>query len=211
MDTTTVAAKAGGEPYVSFTLSGIGPYAINVQLMGDPSRTASVPIIGSSKRDRQPTIFSRLGSVFAGSLLPGPGEKEVRGIFLEEQGIESSPVRLEWVGARTIRLRAVAVVDALGIQVIDPYSLQSSDGGSPVAIVRRDRLAVDETIEVEHQGPLALVGIAGFVNDEPWEGWAAVVTPHRLQPPRFTCPETRHPARKSQSAWTLVRSRAPFT
>ena len=45
-----------GEVQSTFVLTGEGPHAINVQMIGDPSRTATVPILGSRKAERSPKI-----------------------------------------------------------------------------------------------------------------------------------------------------------
>ena len=181
VDTTTVVAKAG-RAYVSFTLSGTGPYAVNVQLIGDPSRTG--------KRADHRQQHTRPA---ADDLLP-PRVRHCR-LALAGTKCKGSPRHLprrtrdriqpRAIGASSTPARsgcAVAAVDALCIQVIDPCGSQSPDRSSPVAVVHRDGLAVDEMIEIEHQGPVALAGVAGFVNDEPWEGWAAVVAPSQLSP-----------------------------
>lgn len=64
----TAEARAGVVTS-SFQLTGDGPHAINAQLVSDPSRTATVPIVGSRKAERSRTVFSPLGGDFADYLV----------------------------------------------------------------------------------------------------------------------------------------------
>lgn len=114
------AEARGGVASASFTLSGEGPHAINVQIESDASRTASVPIVGSRAAERSQTTFSTLGYEVEGSLLPSEGATPVRGIFLREGAIRSTPFKLDRVDATRARLTASADVDAARVVVLDP-------------------------------------------------------------------------------------------
>jgi hypothetical protein len=106
----------------SFALTGAGPHAINVQLVRDPARTATVPIVGSRAAERSRTVFSPLGVEVTGSLLPSAGSQAVRGIYLEEGAQSTTPFRLERVdvdGARA-RITAMVAAEALRIVIVDP-------------------------------------------------------------------------------------------
>ena len=59
-----------GQVAATFPLEGTGPHTIEVQMMNEPSKTATVPIIGSRREQRQQTVFSQLGALVTGSLLP---------------------------------------------------------------------------------------------------------------------------------------------
>ena len=43
---------SGGKARTAFKLTGEGPHVVNVQLVTDPGRTASIPIVGSRAADR---------------------------------------------------------------------------------------------------------------------------------------------------------------
>jgi hypothetical protein len=116
-----VTAEArGGLSEASFTLSGEGPHAINVQLVSDPSRTATVPIVGSRAAERSQTTLSTLGYEITGSLLPSEGSTEVRGVWLSEGAVRTAPFRLDRVDTRRARLTAATAVEAARIVVLDP-------------------------------------------------------------------------------------------
>ena len=116
-----VTAEArGGVVEGSFTLSGEGPHAVNLQLVADPSRTASVPIVGSRAAERSLTTFSPLGYEVQGSLLPGEGSTPVRGIFLSEGAVRTTPFRLDRVDTARARLTAMIPVEGAVLVVVDP-------------------------------------------------------------------------------------------
>jgi hypothetical protein len=103
----------------AFKLTGAGPHAINVQLAADPSRTATIPIVGSRASERSQTTFSTLGAEVVGALLPSEGSRPVRGIYLEEGAFRTTPFRLDRVDTRKARLTAVTQVETAKIVVID--------------------------------------------------------------------------------------------
>ncbi|MBI4751693.1 MAG: hypothetical protein HY774_24690 [Acidobacteria bacterium] len=270
----------------SFALTGNGPHTINVQLVADPGKTATLPIVGSRASERQSTAFSKLGTEISGSLLPVEGSRLVRGIFLEEGAQSTSPFALERVDTYRARLTVLGRVQALTVLVIDPtFPKPRPDAVNPetapypgatdepyqrgealfkdgyfsdsVAIFERARaqfekphpfyayfaaccyarqgqkaravaalrqsiedgwtdfhhLATDEdlkslqgyepyewlkargireftyaeitrttTLEFEMPGPVGLLAIGAFVNEKPWEGWAATLAPVELSP-----------------------------
>ena len=112
-----------------FTLTGEGPHSINVQLVNDPSRTATVPIIGSRAAERKQTTFSLLGTTVRGSLMPSQDSRLVRGIFLEEATQSATPFRLEKVDATRARLIASTTVEPACIVVID-HTFPSARSGA---------------------------------------------------------------------------------
>ncbi|MBI4858863.1 MAG: hypothetical protein HY815_01110 [Candidatus Riflebacteria bacterium] len=113
------ADARGGLVEAAFALEGEGPHAVNVQLVDDAARTATVPIVGSRAADRARTTFSTLGTEVFGSLLPSEGAHPVRGIYLEEAGQRASPFRLERIDTRTARLIAGVAVESVRVVVID--------------------------------------------------------------------------------------------
>lgn len=136
---SVTADARDGELEAAFRLTGQGPHAIQLQLVSDPARTATVPIIGSRAEERSRTVFSKLGAEIAGSLLPGPGSTPIRGIHLEEGAAHTSPFRLDRVDTRRARLVAGTDVETARVVVIDPR----------VPVKRKDAVNPDE---VPHPG-----------------------------------------------------------
>jgi len=293
-----ISAEAqGGLVNARFAMSGAGPHSINVQLAADPSRTATVPIVGSRAAERSQTTLSPLGNEVKGSLLPSEGSRPVRGIFLEDGAARSTPFRLERVDTEKARITAATRVETARIVVIDPtYPAARPDAVDPVTgphpahfdekyklgeklfiqgkieaahavfdealasqtgaphpnyryylaccfaregsvlpaldMLRgalrdgfrdfdhmaadddlsalrghpafeaikaggRKEIALDDVeagavIEVDMPGPLGLLAIGAYVSGEPWEGWAALITPAAIAP-RITVPERATP------------------
>ncbi|MEO7329997.1 MAG: hypothetical protein ABI193_15590, partial [Minicystis sp.] len=117
----------------TFTLRGGGPHSINVQLVADPSHTATVPIVGSRAAERSLTTFSTLGYEIQGSLLPAEGSTAVRGIHLSEGAIRTSPFRLDRVDTGKARLTATVAVETVHIVTIDPSFPGKRPGAVDVA------------------------------------------------------------------------------
>lgn len=165
----------------TFALTGEGPHCVNVQMTGDPARTATVPLIGSRQSERSRTVFSRLGRVVVGALLPGEDSREVRGIYLDDEGLTTSPFQLERVDCTTARLRVMTEAKSLHVLTFDP-SGATTEAPQPVDTIDRDAVATGETLTVPTPGPAAFVAVGALVAGRPWEGWAAVVHPSRLAP-----------------------------
>jgi len=107
---------------------GEGPHAINVQLVDDPSRTATVPIVGSRKAERSMTSFCTLGYEVDGSLLPADESREVRGIHLVEGAMRTSPITVDRVDTRRLKVEARADVRAACAVVLDPTAPTAGPG-----------------------------------------------------------------------------------
>ncbi|MCC6552656.1 MAG: hypothetical protein IT372_06480 [Polyangiaceae bacterium] len=123
------AEARAGVAEAAFKLSGEGPHSVNAQLVADPSRTATIPIVGSRAAERSRTTLSTLGTEVTASLLPGEDSRAVRGLYLEEGGMRTTPFRLERVDARRARLTTVAPVEAARVVLIDP-SIPSARAGA---------------------------------------------------------------------------------
>ena len=90
---------------ITVSLQGEGPFSIMVQMESDVQKTASVPLTGTRKTEREMTLFSPLGIEVNGSLLPVEGAIQVKGIYLASGAHVTSPLSLERVDADTARLK----------------------------------------------------------------------------------------------------------
>ncbi|MFO0760557.1 MAG: hypothetical protein U0359_29015 [Byssovorax sp.] len=300
-----MAEARGGRVEGSFVLQGEGPHSLNLQLVTDPSRTATVPIVGSRAAERERTTFSNLGVAVEGSLLPAEGSFAVRGVHLTEGAIRNTPIRLERVDCTRARLTATAAIETMRVVVIDPtfpgkrpgavdvatcphpastdvnyrrgeelfhagrfaearavfeevlatapYALHPNyayyvaccfaregdkaramrslhaairDGWTDFELLTRDDdlaslrgygpyeaikagggqretvfddVPAGKTFELEVPSPMAILSIGVFVNDAPWEGWAATITPPALSP-ALVLPERAAPGEFVQVA-----------
>lgn len=113
-----VAARDGAAS-ASLKLTGDGPHSLNIQIVADPSKTATVPLIGSRAADRIDTVFSTLGAEVLGSLLPSEDAQDIRGVWLRRGATSTSPLMLQQTGGR-VRLLALTAIDRLTIVISDP-------------------------------------------------------------------------------------------
>ncbi|MCA9792414.1 MAG: hypothetical protein KC910_11485 [Candidatus Eremiobacteraeota bacterium] len=227
-------------------LAGEGPYSINLQKEGE---TATVPLVGSSRKERDEVAFSGLGAVWSGSLMPTQDSHCVRGLYLREAGQDEAPFLLERVDQQRIRLVAHADARQLRVVVLDPLAVPSHElgpqpdlsgpaglaarecwpealaalaghthpaaaalearcqlalgdrsgaqasvrralrGGYPrrwlaelageLWVGQRSRLVENvrrgQVLELEVPAPMAVVALGAFLEDGPWEGWAATL------------------------------------
>ena len=110
---------AQGRLSVILPLYGTGPLSLDLASVADPSLTATLPLPGTSSRDRQPILLSGLGRPLTASLLPGPASQEVLGLHLEEGELHGGPLVLDRIGPRRVRLTANRTVQALAVVVVD--------------------------------------------------------------------------------------------
>ena len=102
-------------------LKGEGPYSLNLQLVSEPSKTATVALSGTRASERLATVFGRLGFEIEGTLLPkDSSETAVKGIYLREGATINTPFALERLDSRTARITARSDAQSLTLVVADP-------------------------------------------------------------------------------------------
>ncbi len=116
---TMQANAVNGLLIFKINLKGKGNHYLNFQLIEDPVKTASLPIIGSRETERSKTLFNPLGTELYGSLLPSEAAQEIRGIYLSEGGITSTPLRLELDDDGHAFLKTTTGISTLKIVSID--------------------------------------------------------------------------------------------
>ncbi len=121
----------GGTTSATFELRGEGPFTVNVQLVAQPERTATVPLVGTRAEERRDTVFSALGDEVLATLLPSEGSRLVRGIHLREGATLGTPFRLERVDTRRARLIATTAAHAVCLVSVDPTRPARDQGLDP--------------------------------------------------------------------------------
>lgn len=117
----TVEATANdGTLQAQFMLKGLGPFTISVQMVKDPSKTATVPLRGSREEERSQTVFSPLGTEVVGSLLPIGATAPVRGIYLSEGALRVTPIALERVDDDRAKFVLNSDISLMKVVVVDP-------------------------------------------------------------------------------------------
>ncbi|MCA9777085.1 MAG: hypothetical protein KC800_10225, partial [Candidatus Eremiobacteraeota bacterium] len=112
---------SGGKLHGTLPLRGEGPHSLNLQVVAEPSKTATVALSGTRASERLATVFGRLGSDIEGTLLPeNSEERPVRGIYLRQGATSNTPFCLERVDSRKARISARADAQSLTVVVADP-------------------------------------------------------------------------------------------
>jgi hypothetical protein len=121
-----------GKVTAAFALTGEGQHSINVQVSDEPTKTATVPLRGSRESERSQTVFSQLGTEVVGSLLP-IGGKPVRGIYLAEGALNTSPIALDRVDDEKAHFTVNSEMSLLKVVVVDPTFPRPSESAVDVA------------------------------------------------------------------------------
>lgn len=197
-------------------LTGDGPHSIGVQVVSEPEKTATIPIIGSRRSERVPSLFSALGPRILGSLLPSGDCQEARGLYFRQDGSTEAPFEVHSVIDTSVKV--VSRVRSLGLvaSVIDPFlntlvthSLGPTEPG--------------QEVEVPVASALSFVALGAFVESsisqqdvwEPWEGWTATVRPSKLTV-ELNLPEVvvpgedlvfQHPDPEGSSFYLLIKDK----
>lgn len=136
---SATAQTRNGVLRVFASLSGEGPFCLELQSLADPSRTAMLPLMGTSWEYRTPTVLSGLGEELVCSLLPSEGCQESRGLYLTKGASLDSPFRMEQLEPGRVRLIATRAVEAACVVIHDPSCWHRP--GHPTAAEPRAQLA----------------------------------------------------------------------
>lgn len=159
---------------VEVELDGEGPFALQLQLVDAPDRTATVPLTGTRKREREATTFGTLGVETRARLVPSEGARRVRGLYLTEGATRNSLFQLEDVAASPARLSALA-----GVEAATAVLFEANGERREIEIGPLER---GDEIEIELESPAALLAIGAVSDDRAWEGWTTLVAPAEWSP-----------------------------
>jgi hypothetical protein len=140
--TATASARAGALDAI-LTLSGDGPFHLDIQSVDDPSKTATLPLVGTARSERSPTVLSRLGQELTASLLPAEGTVEVRGLHLKKGKNVDAPLHLERLSDRRVRLSATCALKALCVVVFDASCFYEPQPQPPTPTTKLARILLE--------------------------------------------------------------------
>jgi DNA-binding transcriptional MerR regulator len=169
-ETVSVEFKDGDAATVFSATNTEGALAIRVINEAKPTLIANVPLPGSARAEREETEMSRLGDVVSVSLMPGGSSTEAMGLHYTKTGKTNSPITLKSCVARAAELKFNS--DASDVVV---FVRDVSTGASFVREVGNVKKGQVKKVQLE--ATLSVVHVGAFINDQPWEGHAAVVKP----------------------------------
>jgi hypothetical protein len=170
---TTLSPAAPGRYRGALPLRGEGPFRLQLQSAHDAGRVAEVVLPGARARERALTVVSELGTERLFSLMPEPGALPVRGGYLSEGDVLSTPLIVDQIVTERGVIRARADVDELALVTLDLATGQFSTQS-------RGHVAAGEDVAVDTDGAVTMVFAGGFVQGRPFEGYTTFLRPTRL-------------------------------
>ena len=165
-----------GLALASLEITGEGPHHLEVHLKSQADATATVPLPGSRRTEREGTILSQCGLIFKASLMPGKDQVQSHGLSIEQSGTNNAPVRVSNLHRDRIRLEVMTAVEDCCV-VTRPFSSTAESE----RFTRLGNLTAGQTIEVDASDSCGLLSIGGFVDARPWEECCVLVGEQRLK------------------------------
>ncbi len=153
-------------------LVGEGPFALQLQAIEDPMKTATLPLPGSRREERDALELSAWGTRRTARLVPFEFAELQRGLWVHEdrKARTTAPLKIVEVTDDEAVISFRADIEAWSVITVDPQTGRTLtlEGGAAEA---------GETLFVPIDGPWTLV-LAGVLSlGTAWEGRAAVLTP----------------------------------
>lgn len=176
LDEETGLACAG-KLEVRFRPQAQGSHHLQLQLLHEPSATATVNLSGTSSKDRSAVTYSWFDPKITGTLVPDSVRDSSRGVYQEEQSHPASPVQCRQLpdGAVELTLR----------REVEEMLLVRFDAARPEQ-PQQDRyqsLPAGKSIRIVPDAPLSWL-LCALVDREghSWQGHAAVIVPSAMKP-----------------------------
>ncbi|MEM1069766.1 MAG: hypothetical protein AAGI63_12775, partial [Planctomycetota bacterium] len=170
IDSRRTNAKQG-LAIVGLEIVGEGPHHLEITLVDDASATASIPLPGSERKQREETTLNVSGTKTTASLLPGPGTTEALGLHVRQIEHNNSPIQITDPLNGHIRIQAMQdVEDCVACATALTDSIESTETSSVKYCVKRfGNLSAGDTVEIQSSDLAGLVSVGCFVNGNPWE------------------------------------------
>lgn len=154
-----------------FTLSGAGPYTLNI-FAGE--RSATVALKGSEQERRETLVISELGEIRQLSLLPMPQSNQWRGLYITRGGSNNEPFIVQRVMSSEAEITPRSPVEMLKVVAVDAVHATSKE-------LVFENLPAGVPLRVPVDAPYSVLLLGAFIDDQAWEGWCTILRPGDLQ------------------------------
>jgi hypothetical protein len=156
----------------NFNVKKAGDERLELRVSHD-GLTATALIPGSRKAERDVTLISSLGTEVFASMQPDGVSREVRGLYLNSDGMAlNTPVVIENPapenGKAVLRWRTSASVTRV---------LVLSAAGKLASSHELSDVKAGQTLEIEVPAPAGFVAVGAWLGDKAFEGWASLLAP----------------------------------
>ncbi|MEM6364017.1 MAG: hypothetical protein AAF745_06310, partial [Planctomycetota bacterium] len=182
LDSRRVSVKQG-LAIVGLEIDGEGPHHLEITMVNDASATATIPLPGSERQQREETDLTSCGRVTSASLMPGQGTTEALGLHVRETKQVNTPIQITDTLSGVVRIGAMQDIEDCVVYTCPFLSrgLRSGDAieaaPTKARFQRLGNLSAGEVVEVPSCESAGLISVGCFVDEKPWE--ARAVTLHR--------------------------------
>ena len=165
-----------GLAIVGLEIDGDGPHHLEIKMVKDSTATATIPLPGSERQQREETVLTSCGAMTTASLMPGPGTTEALGLHVRQTEQDNSPVQITDTLCGVVRIEAMQDVEDCVVCTC-PFisSIETSAASSKPTFRRLGNLLAREVVEVQSSELAGLISIGCFVNEKPWEARAVTL------------------------------------
>ncbi|HEX2915653.1 MAG TPA: alpha-2-macroglobulin family protein [Chloroflexia bacterium] len=152
---------------------------------------ATVAIPGSSKFEIEETLLSDLAQPVKASLMPTPGARDVRGLYLTtENVIKNAPVRLIDPAPESRKAQIQWQVAAESTHLL-LFNMR----GEIIENQELGAVSAGQLCEIEVPAPGGFLALGAWIGDKAWEGWSVLLAPTRSKV-EIVAPSTARPGQE---------------
>ncbi len=176
IDSRRISVKQG-LAIVGLEIEGEGPHHLEITMMDDASATASIPLPGSERQQREETILTACGLISAASLMPGPDTTEALGLHVRQTEQDNSPVQITDSLNGLVRIEAIQDIEDCVACTTALASPNESSKTPPenYGVQRFGNLSAGEVVEIQSSDLTGLISVGCFVDGTPWEARAVTL------------------------------------
>lgn len=156
-------------------LTGMGPFYIDLHHAQDTELTATVPLPGTSEKERKSVPLSGFSPQISASMIGSAKSEEVRGLYLTSADTSRpGPFQFERLEGSRARLTPNQALSPVVVAVIDPIRADET------RVYQWDSVEPGQALTFDMPSPMGVVAVGTYYQDRPWEGWAVTFSSSEL-------------------------------